>query len=79
MIPVDIPGQSSNVDLGGLGRSLAPGPSPHLLTSCLLLISPLLLHILWFTFLEPGGRRARTFLGRPGTRVLIEMQSFQVI
>jgi len=65
MIPVDIPGQSSNVDLGGLGRSLTPGPSPHLVTS-LLLISPLLLNILGFTFLEPGGRhRARTFLGWP--------------
>ena len=73
MFPVDIPGQSSNVDLGG-GRSLTPGPpscpSPHLVTS-LLLISHLLLHILWFTFLELGGRRARTFLSWPGTRVLV--------
>jgi len=64
MIPVDIPGQSSNVDLGGARGSLTPGP--HLVTS-LLLISPLLLNmILGFTFLEPGGRhRARTFLGWP--------------
>ena len=69
MIPVDIPGQSSNVDLGGLGRSLTPGPGPHLVTS-LLLISHLLLHILGFTFLS-GGRRAGTFLGWPGTRVLV--------
>ena len=65
MIPVDIPGQSSNVDLGGARGSLTPGP-PHLVISHLLLNM-----ILGFTFLEPGGRRARTFLGWPGTRGLV--------